>query len=138
MRSFSACYTRSGAGNEMVPSRKRYLWFVAVLPSLALVVLALLFVRNRVAEKHAASEARRRAILAELEAEQKRLRAELEKVEHRARSKFEELNERRDGGWLCERERCNGADRVPIWDTEPAKLTRDPYDDWAREPRHRR
>jgi hypothetical protein len=129
----------------MVPSGKRYLWVVAAFSGMALGVLALLFVGNRVAEKDAASEARQRAILAEAEAEQKRLlaeqkrlRAELENVKERARAKFEEANERRDGGWLCERVRCNEADRVPIWDTEPAKLTRDPYDDWAREPRHRR
>jgi Flp pilus assembly protein TadB len=122
----------------MVSSRKRYLWFVAAFPGMALVVLALLFVRNRAAEQRAASEARRRAVLAEVEVEHRRLLAELEKVRERARSKLEETNERRDGGWLCERVRCNEADRVPIWDTEPAKLTRDPYDDWAREPRRRR
>lgn len=122
----------------MVPSRKRYLWFVAAFPGMVLVVLALLFVRNRVAEKHAASEARQRASLAEAKAEHERMLAEIEKVKERARAKFEETNERRDGGWLCERVRCNEADRVPIWDTEPAKLTRDPYDDWALEPRHRR
>jgi hypothetical protein len=64
------------------------------------------------------------------------LKASREATE-RLRKKFEDVSEHHDRTWLCERVRCNEGDVAPIWDTEPAKLTRDPFDDWAREPRRR-
>jgi hypothetical protein len=118
----------------MASSRRRYLWFAAF----AGFSLAELFVERRRAVERDATEGRLRALVAEGEAEQQRLRAKLDEVAERTRPGFEETNEPRDGAWLCERVRCNQADRVPIWDSVPAKLMRDPFDEWTREPRRGR